>query len=205
MDRADDPGKSPTGDASDRLAVKFTRVMNATPSRFGVLSDIGSASVISGAVLVLALFFLRGAADSWRNLALALSVVPLGASLVAAATLARSREKVVSWMATLPFPIDNMNAILAGTTDTIEVVFAPGAVLPTRAELAPKLESISQDVFQLAERGEERMLEIKLGIVDSKRLPLVSNHQRYRRLVDLVERVLVPLAREAPISGVRAS
>ena len=115
MDRAD---------ASDRVALKFTRVMNATPSRFGVLSDLGSASAISGAVLVLSLFFLRGAADSSRNLALALSVVPLAASLVAAAMLARSREKVVSWMVTLPFPIDNMNAILAGTSDAIEVAFA---------------------------------------------------------------------------------
>jgi len=196
MDRAD---------ASDRVALKFTRVMNATPSRFGVLSDLGSASAISGAVLVLSLFFLRGAADSSRNLALALSVVPLAASLVAAAMLARSREKVVSWMVTLPFPIDNMNAILAGTSDAIEVAFAEGAVLPKRAAIAPKLDSISQDVFLLAERSEERTLEIKLGVADSKRLPLVTNHRRYRRLVDLVERVLVPLAREAPISGVRVS
>jgi hypothetical protein len=194
MDRAD---------ASDRLALKFTRVMNATPSRFGVLSDVASASVISGTVLVLALFFLRGAADSSRNLALGLAFVPLAASLVASAALARSREKVVSWLASLPFPVDNMNAVLAGTSDTIEVAFAEGAVLPKRAELAPKLESVSEDVFLLAERSEDRTLEIKLGVVDSKRLPLVTNHRRYRRLVDLVERVLIPLGQTAPIQGVR--
>lgn len=196
MDRAE---------ASDRLAHKFTRVMNATPSRFGVLSDVTSASVISGAVLVLSLFFLRGAAATSHNLALAFSAVPLAASLVAAATLARSREKVVSWLASLPFPVDNMNALLAGTSDTIEVAFAKGAVLPRRAELAPKLESVSEDVFLLAERSEERTLEIKLGVVDSKRVPLVTNHRRYQRLVDLVERVLIPLAREAPIENVRMS
>jgi hypothetical protein len=196
MDRAD---------ASERLALKFTRVMNATPSRFGVLSDVAAASAISGAVLVLSLFFLRGAADSSRNLALALSVVPLVGSLVAAAMLARSRERVVSWMAALPFPIDNMNAILAGTSDAIEVAFAEGAVLPKRAELTPKLDGISQDVFLLAERAADRTLEIKLGVADSKRWPLVTNHRRYRRLVELVERVLVPIAREAPISGVRVS
>jgi hypothetical protein len=192
-------------EANERVAEKFTRMMNATPSRYGPLSDVASASIVSAAVVLIGLFALRHSTDSGaRDVVLGVAVLPLVASLLAASAFTGSREKVVSWLASLPIPVDNMNALLAGTSDTVELVFARGARLPTRAELTPTLESLSEDVLLLAERSEESVLEIKLGVIDSKRLPMVTNHRRYRRFVDLVERVVLPLRRDgAAIDRVR--
>jgi hypothetical protein len=190
--------------ASEGIASKFTRVMKATPSRFGALADLPSASALSGVILVVALFALRHSAGvAARNVALVLAIVPLGASLLVSSLLGGSREKVVSWLASLPFAVDNVNALLAGTSDTIEVTFAEGARAPSRAELVPDLERISDDVLLVAEKPAERAVEIKLGIIDSKRWPLATNHRRYQRFVELVERVLVPLGERVPIAAVR--
>jgi hypothetical protein len=49
------------------------------------------------------------------------------------------------------------------------------------------------------ERPDERSVEIRLGVIDSKRMPLVTNHRRWTRLVSLVDRTLVPLSKTKPI------
>jgi hypothetical protein len=184
-------------EANEQVAEKFTRLMNATPSRYGLLSDVAAASILSAGVLLVGLFALRNATSSTgRNWVLALAVLPLLASVVASAAFAGSREKVVSWLASLPFPIDNMNGILAGTSDELELVLTRDSPMPRRAELDPALERISEEILILAERGDERIVEIKLGVIDSKRWPMLTNHRRYRRLADVVEQVLVPLGRE---------
>jgi hypothetical protein len=103
----------------------------------------------------------------------------------------------------LPFPVDNFNALLAGTSDGVEVVFAKGVKVPERAELQPRFDLISDDLLFLSTRLDDRVLELKLGVIDSKRLPLRTNHLRYRRFVELVERILIPLGKVKPIAGVR--
>jgi hypothetical protein len=191
------------GEANESVAVKFTRVMNATPSPMGVLSDLMAASILSALCLVLGLYGIRRSASaSSLYVVLAVALVPSVASFFISAALGGSRQAVVRWLTSLPFPIENMNALLAGLGDTIEVVFAPGAALPSRSTLQPKLEEVSDDVLLLKERPEERMLEIRLGVIDSKRLPLRTNHQRWKRLVQVVERVLVPLGKSAPIERI---
>ncbi len=178
--------------------------MNATPSRFGVWTDITAASVLAGALLVCGLFVVRRLSDS-RSLyvALALAAAPLIVSGGFSIAIRGSREVVVSWLASLPFPIENLNALLAGVSDGIEIIFEPGTDLPSRAVLQPKLEEVSDDLLLVKERPEEQLLEVRLGVIDSKRMPLRTNHQRWKRLLDVVERVLVPLSKTLPIRQVR--
>ncbi|HMJ56069.1 MAG TPA: hypothetical protein VK540_28575 [Polyangiaceae bacterium] len=191
-------------EANDCVAEKFTRVMNATPSPLGPLCDLMAASILSGALVVGGLYGIRRSTDASALYAvLAVAAVPLVASLLLSATLRGSRAKVVGWLGTVPFPVDNLNALLAGLGDTVEIVFAPGVDLPTRAVLQPRLDAISEDVLLVKERPEEKTVEIRLGIIDSKRMPLRTNHQRWKRLVELMEKVVVPLGRSHTIERVR--
>jgi hypothetical protein len=191
-------------EANDCVAEKFTRVMNATPSPLGPLCDLMAASILSGALVVGGLYGIRRSTDASALYAvLAVAAVPLVASLLLSATLRGSRAKVVGWLGTVPFPVDNLNALLAGLGDTVEIAFAPGVDLPTRAVLQPRLDAISEDVLLVKERPEEKTVEIRLGIIDSKRMPLRTNHQRWKRLVELMEKVVVPLGRSHTIERVR--
>jgi hypothetical protein len=190
-------------EANESVAEKFTRVMKATPSPLGVYSDVGAASVISGALLVVGLFVIRRSTNpSSLYVALAVAALPLVVSGLLSTLLGSSRAAVVAWLASLPFPIENMNALLAGLGDTIEVYFEPGEALPTRATLQPKLDEVSDDVLLVKERPEEGSLEIRLGIIDSKRMPVRTNHHRWKRLVLVVEKTLVPLSKTSTIRKV---
>ena len=79
-------------------------------------------------------------------------------------------------------------------------VFARTADAPSVNEAARA--SPRDDVLLVKERPEERTVEIRLGVIDSPRLPLRSNHQRWRRLLEVVERVLVPLSKTATIEKI---
>jgi hypothetical protein len=188
-------------EANESVAEKFTSVMNATPSPLSPLCDLTVASVVSGLFLAIGLFVIRHSHDPSRlYVALAVAASPFAASYALQLGLRGSRNVVVGWLTTVPFPVVNMNALLAGMGDTIEVFFESGASLPTRSSLQPKLDEVSDDVLLVKERPEERSVEIRLGVIDSKRMPLKTNHQRYVRLLDVVDRVLIPLSKTAPIS-----
>ena len=190
-------------EASESVAEKFTRVMNATPSPLGAWTDLGAASILSGILLLAGLFAVRQSSSTGSlYLALAIAAIPITASLLLSATLRRSRATVVAWLASVPFPIENVNAVLAGLGDTIEVVFEPGTPLPTRPSLQPKLDEISDDVLFVSARPDERIVELRLGIIDSKYMPLRTSHSRWIRLVEVVERGLVPLSKTSPIEKV---
>jgi hypothetical protein len=159
--------------------------------------------VVSGALLLVGLFVIRRSGDpASLYVALAVAAVPFVVSGLLSFSLRGSRKTVVGWLASLPFPIDNMNALLAGLGDTIEVFFDRGADLPARADLQPKLDAISDELLYVKEREDERSVEIRLGVIDSKRMPLLTNHRRWRRLVEVVEVALVPLSKTAPIRRV---
>src|SRR6185503_107210 len=171
-------------EADESVARKFTRVMNATPSRLGAFSDLMLASAVSALVVAVGLFAVRRSNDlGGVYVTLAVASLPLLASGALSMALRGSRAFVVRWLGTLPFPVENMNAILAGLGDSIEVVFARDHELPDRATLQPKLDEVSDDVLLVKTRPEERSIEIRLGIIDSKRIPLRTNHLRYERMV----------------------
>lgn len=185
-------------EASECVAERFTRAMNATPSPIGPFSDLLVASVISAAIIMIGFFGVRRGVDA-PYIVMALAAIPLAVSGVLSLMVRSSREKVVAWLCTVPFPVDNLNTLLAGMGDTIEVVFAPGTELPTRATLQPKLDAVSDDVLLVKERPDARVIEIRLGVIDSKRFPLHTNHQRWVRFVEVMEKVIVPLSKGTTI------
>lgn len=185
-------------EASECVAEKFTRVMNATPSPIGPWSDLMPASVLSGLIVVVGFFAVRRSSGV-PFVVIGLALVPLLVAGALVVAVSKSREKVVAWLCTVPFPIDNLNTLLVGLGDTLEIVFAQGADLPTRATLQPKLETVSEDVLLVKERPEERSIEIRLGVIDSKRFPFHTSHQRWKRFVAVIETVIVPLSKKAPI------
>jgi hypothetical protein len=193
--------------AEENVARKFTRVMNATPARWGVLSDVtlsaATASVILAIGLAIASRASNGMSVIWVSLGLA--AVPAVITFCASIMLRGSRRQVIDWLASLPFPVENINALLAGVADTIEVYFKelpPGATLPPRNEIQPLLEAVSDDALMTNDRPDERLIEIKIGVVDSKRNPLRTNHERWVRLLRIVSAVLVPLSEKLPIARV---
>ena len=191
-------------EASETIAEKFTRVMNATPSPLGLLSDVINASLVSALIIAIGLFMIRRSSDPAALYAvLGASAVPFAVCVIVSIKLRGTREKVVAWLTTLPFPVDNLNSLLAGLGDTVELVFAKGTVIPARADLQPRLEAVSDDILLVKERPEERTVEIRLGIIDSKRVPLYTNHQRWKRLCDVTEKVFAPLAKQSPIERMR--
>jgi hypothetical protein len=190
-------------EANESVAEKFTRVMNATPSPLGAFSDLMLASAVSALVVFVGFIAIRRSTDATPvYVTLGVACLPLFASGVLSTSLRGSRTLVVRWLCSLPFPVENLNALLAGLGDTIEVVFEPGAELPKRETLQPRLDEVSDDVLLVKERPDERSIEIRLGIIDSKRIPLRTNHWRWTRFVEVVERVLVPMSKRAPIEKV---
>src|SRR5262249_3916169 len=120
--------------ADESVATRFTRVMNASVSRWGVLSDVTFAAGAAGVILVIGFLTIpRGEAASGRlGIVFGAAAVPILASAAASLALRGARSKVVGWLARTPFEIENMNALLAGLGDTIEVHFRRGAKIPAR-------------------------------------------------------------------------
>ena len=209
--------------ASERVARHFTRAMNASTSPLGVVTDIPVGAALAAVPLVIGArrAFMRGGADATALAWLALGGLPRLALVVVGAWLRlRARERVVRWLAAQPFPIDNLNGLLAGVGDSFEVTFAPRgpAGAPDRAELQPRLDEVSDDALVLqwpdepadpdeaaAREPDEaaRTVVIGLGIIPSKHFPFRTGYLRYRRFQALIERVFVPLHGQRPLEGVR--
>lgn len=189
--------------AEESVAQRFTRVMNATPAPWGVLGDLTFASVAAGVVIVAGLA-LSGHLERPSLLAptFALAALPLLVATAASIALRGSRARVVDWLASVPFPIENVNALLAGTGDRLEVELAPGAALPERGELQKRLDEVSEQALCTEVDAELRVVKIQLGVVDSKRNPQRTNHERWVRMQAVVERVLLGIGEGTAGSGV---
>jgi hypothetical protein len=205
--------------ADQSVSTRFTRLMNATTSRWGVVTDPPLIALITGVFLLASLGALGlGLSPLVVRLLFALTALPVTLALLVSLALLGARRRVVAWLASQPFPVENMNAILNGLGEGLEITFAgadpegasyrdgaplPTTTLPTTAELNAELDKVHPDAFVTDTSEEARTLEIRIGVVDSKRNPASTNHQRYARVQALVERVLVPLAARLPIETVR--
>lgn len=188
--------------ASELVASKFSRTMNATSSPIGVAGDPPVVAVITAVFLVAYLAARRSdAPESVQQVLLVLVALPVAVAVIVTLALLGARGKVVAWLAAQPFPIENMNAVLNGLGDGLEVTFAPGAKVPETPALNAKLDAIHPDCF--VTESKDDTVVMRIGVVDSKRNPAWTNHQRYRRVVELVEKLLVPLHAESPIQSVR--
>ncbi|WP_437564034.1 hypothetical protein [Sorangium sp. So ce542] len=188
--------------AEESVSARFTRIMNASTSRWGVLTDPPLVALASGAFLLAFLAALgRDAGPAVARALGALALAPIAVALAVSVALRGARRAVVAWLARQPFPVENLNAVLNGLGEALEVTFA-GAV-PDSAELNVELDKVHPDAFVTGGVEDARTLDIRIGVVDSKRNPAATNHQRYARVRELVERVLVPLAERYPIQSVR--
>lgn len=190
--------------ADQSVSSRFSRIMNATTSRYGMFSDPPIVALLTGIGLIAFLAALQLGAST--NVAYALAgvmAIPIAVALTISLALMGARSRVIDWIASIPFPVENMNTVLNGLGEFLEVNFKNGG--PTAAELNQELDQIHPDIFVAKvtpEEGTVESVEIRIGIVDSKRNPAATNHQRYLRVRQIVERVLVPLSERFPISEV---
>jgi len=204
--------------AEQSVARSFSRVMNATTSPYGTLTDPPVVAFFSSLALIALLAAKR--LDASATVVGALTIllgIPLGIAILASLALSGSRRRVVDWLATIPFSVENLNVVLNGMGEAIEVTFT--GEVPKAAELNAALDAISPDCFvtrgagvseATPEEGEsgtkasdDRVVELRIGVVDSKRNPAATNYQRYERVRALVGQVLVPLHERCPIASAR--
>lgn len=194
--------------ASDSVSTRFTRLMNATTSRWGMFTDPSIVGVGTAPPVVALLAAVRLEASPSVILAIELiAATPITIAVLLSLSLLGARARVIDWLAGLPFPVENMNAVLNGLGDSLEVVFRDAP--PPVPELNVALDKISAETFitktgpEDPKSDEPRWVEVRIGIVDSKRNPAVTNHQRFERVRAIVADVLVPLAETHPIAEVR--
>lgn len=189
-------------EAEELVAGRFSRMMNATTSPLGVAGDPPIVAAATAVLLVAYLAARRSdAPPNLQQVLLVLVFVPLGLAVLIALSLLGARSKVVAWLAGLPFPVENMNAVLNGLGDGLEITFQPGAPIPETPALNAKLDAIHTDCFVTDSKDD--IVVIRIGVVDSKRNPAATNHARYERVRALVEQVLIPLHADHPITTVR--
>ena len=107
---------------------------------------------------------------------------------------------MVEWLTSLPFPVENLNTLLAGLGDTVEVVFAPGVPIPSRAELQPELESdLRRRRSSPASAPKKGCSKFGWAIIDPSACRYAATIERWKRLVALVEQVVIPRAKSSTV------
>lgn len=194
--------------AEQSVSTRFTRLMNATTSPLGVLTDPSMVGLATAPFFVALVAALRLEASPTTVLALqALSAAPLVVAVITALALMGARARVVAWLAGLPFPLENLNAVLNGLGESLEITFEGAS--PELPALNADLERVGPECF-VSLSGPEgdapagpQWIEVRVGVMDSKRNPSGSNHARYQRVRALMAEVLVPLSAKHPIAEVR--
>jgi hypothetical protein len=185
--------------ANEAVASRFSLDWNAATSKWGLAADLVVASAaVSVAVFFLALSVNFGlTALAWVFAVLA--AIPLVTVVVANVLLRKARSRVVAWMASLPFAVQNMNCLLAGFGEEFEVYFEGAA--PARDVLMQHFSTVSDDVFVLETHEDQKMVRARLGVIVSKHNPRQAQ-LRFARFTEVVERSLLPLHAQHPIRHV---
>ncbi len=205
--------------ATESVAARFTRLMNAATSRWGVITDPPMLALATGILLIIMLASLRIVVlQGLTPVFAALTALPLLLGVVVSLALLGARRRVIDWLASLPFPVENFNAVLNGLGEGLEITFATSC--PKAAEVNPLLDAVSPDAFvtrappvesalpggepaEAASIDGRPILEVRIGVVDSARNPSASNFQRYERVRALIDTVLVPLHAKHAVTEVR--
>jgi hypothetical protein len=209
--------------ADQSIATRFSRLMNASTSPIGVLTDPPVVAVVTAPLVIALLAAVRlEAAPAIVTALEVLAAIPVTVAVVLALALRGARGRVVDWLAGLPFPVENMNSVLNGLGEALEVTYVEAC--PSTPEMNASLDRVSPESFVLkapdapgaagtgtgagteagtGAAGQPRVIEIRIGVVDSKRNPAASNHQRFVRVRELVEKVIVPGMEKYPVVEVR--
>jgi len=190
--------------ADQSVAKRFSRQMCAATSPQGVLTD---PSVVGATAAVLAIIAvaLYQTVLAPEQVFVIYAAVALPVVLAAAAwlSLLGARKKVVSWLAGLPFSVENVNSLLNGVGQNLVIRFAQQP--PDRDVLNDRLERIYPDCFALEYAAEEPEVEVRVGVIDSKLNPASATHRRYVRVHRLIDEALVPMSEDHPIEVVFVS
>lgn len=191
--------------ATERVAERFTRPMRAATSPLGVLTD---PPIVCGAiaVVVLASVILYNLDVIGRGrlpLVYAAIAFPIAIAVGVNASLSAARSKVITWLGGLPFPVENVNAVLNGVAQHLVVRFE--GETPTREALTDMLDGVHPDCFALDFHEEEPEVELVIGVPDSKVNPAGASHQRFLRVQHMIDGCLVPLSADHPIMWVRVA
>lgn len=191
--------------AEETVAARLSRIMKATTSPVGALTDPPLVSGVAGLVVVVAIVLinLEILDPSQLTEAALVAALPIVTAVVVTIALSGARAKVVDWLAAQPFPIDNVNALLNGVAQNLVVRFEGEP--PGRDAFNERLEAIDPECFALEYAKDEPEVEVRIGVGDSKINPAGANHRRYRRVQAIVAQALVPLHADHPIVSVRVS
>ncbi len=191
-------------DAEQSVAKRFSRIMCAATSPVGVLTDPPVVGLTAAVLLPIAIALYQTVlAPEQVYVIYGAVALPILVAVGAWLSLLGARRNVVRWLATLPFPVDNVNALLNGVGQNLLVRFAETP--PDRAALNALLEQVHVDSFALEYAEEEPEVEVRIGVLDSKFNPAAANYRRYSRTQQLVEDCLVPLSKDHRIESVRVA
>ena len=166
---------SPFEDAGDLVAARFSRLMNATTSPWGVLTDPPVIAVLTAPLLLTLLAAIRiDVTAGVQSVLEVLAAAPIIVAVVVGVALRGARQHVVRWLARLPFPIENMNLILNGLGEELEITFCDER--PATPELNMALEQVSPSSFvTLAPDGSAEgrprgpsAIEVRIGVVEQE-------------------------------------
>ena len=182
--------------AEDSVAERFTRLMRASVSPFGVLTD-PPLVCLTIALIVVPAILLRSSTLA------AFGAVPLVIAIVADLSLRGARARVVAWLSSLPFAVDNVNALLNGVGQTLAITFEDAR--PSCSELDDVLGQIHAECFAMPFEDHDPEVTVQVGIADSKYNPAGAHYRRWIRVKAIIEEALVPMADTYPVRAVRIS
>ena len=186
---------------ANEMLPPFTWSMNAATSRFGALCDLVFVFAAEGVAALLLALAMRFELRALVWLMVGVSAAPLAGWLITSLVLRNARAQVVGWLASLPFPIENLNSILLGMGETFELYFE--SAMPTRDEVMGHLARVSDDVFVLECLDDQRMMLARFGVIGSKHNLQRQAYGRYARLREIVGGSLLALHRDYPMSRLR--
>jgi hypothetical protein len=182
------------------LASKFSAPMNAATSPMGVLCDIPLTFGVVAALgtATAGVYQLAPNLPVWG--AGVVVGLPIVVNLAAHFALRGARVGVVDWLRTVPFPLENVNAVLSGSGEYFDIFMRDE--LPEREVIMSFLERSSSDVFVLEQDEERRVVSARFGVMVSKLNPYREAFLRYERMRQVVELALVPMHAVHPIERV---
>lgn len=193
--------EAPQCPRDESLAEHFTMQMNAATSRLGVLSDIPIAFAVS-AVLVVSLVLVDSVlVPLGPAVIVPIAFAPLLVCAASFVALRGARARVVAWIASVPFPIDNVNAVLSGAGEFFVLEFREG--MPDRDLVVRSIESVCPAGFVVEQDEKRRSMSARFGIEDSRHNPIGTAHRRYLCMRRLVSGPLSDLHKTHPIAMLR--
>jgi hypothetical protein len=173
--------------------------MNAATSRHGVLCDI-PITFVAVAVVGTATVAITRVVPSIPIWAACVLVIPILVSVAVSFALRSARDGVVLWLASLPFPIRNVNAVLSGSGEYFEVHFK--GLPPERAVVMGYLARATDETFVMESDTERKIVTARFGVMSSKLNPYGEANARFSRLRIVADRALTPLHAQHAIDHV---